>query len=1790
MKSKQQHLWSLLAMTCLVALCTTQSGLGLVVSEVMYHPVEAGGDLEFIELYNNRAVIEDLSGYSFTNGISYTFEPGTALGAKEYMVVARDPAALEAAYKISGVYGPFTGRLDNDGERVELSNSNGEIIISFRYDDECPWPVSPDGTGHSLILAKLGGDPDEASTWSPSTFIGGTPGGPDEVQVGPEDPTLVTLVDVGHPGRYFKGTQEPSPGPGGQATTTWTQLGFNDNPGTTVWRDGPSGYGYSDDPAELATINTILSDMRGSYTSVYARLRLTLTADQIASFTQLRSSVHYDDGYVLYLNGVEIARANVNGDPPSFSTEGNNASDYGPDTRESSSWKALLTPGTNVLAIQGHNTNPSSSSDFVLTAKLDGMIVPVSGGDDTRARIVINELLANSDAAAGTDWIELYNPGPTAVNLSNLYLSDDSDELLKYKLPDGTVLQPGEFWAVREGTPPDEFDFALSSSGETVYLTAATNDAVPVPVRVLDAVSYGAMEPEVTFGRFPDGSDMFSFLTSATFGGPNAQPAIHNIVINEIMYHHGTRDERYEYVELYNRGTGTVSLSGWAFTDGISYTFGAGAEMPASSYLVVAKDPEFLAGVYGNLIIGSNLIGPYSGGLDDHSERIRLSYPIQEVDPDTGELEIHMVTVDEVTYYDGGRWPSWADGQGASLELRDPRSNNDTPDAWADSDESGKTAWESFSFTINSSDYRYTHDTVTVFGLMLLNRGEVLLDDLQLNIGGSNRLSNSSFENGDSGWRILGNHVRSFVTMGDSHFGYWSLHLITTGHGDPGANRINQSISSVTAGTVTFSGWARWLRGSRYLLLRTSRERSPIQPPRPAHAFELTMPLDLGTPGLPNTAFVSNRGPDILDVQHAPVLPAGGEPIVVTARVVDNDGVGSVRLYYRSEGDPIFTFMPMVDDGSVNDMIDGDGIYTATIPGASSGTMRAFYIEASDGSASTRFPTRLEPSADVPNRTCLVRVGDSLLNTRFATYRIWLSNDVINTFRSRPNLSNELMDCTFVYNDTEVFYNCGLRYRGSPFIRSGSNRDPRDRYAYRIKFNSDQRFHDQDEINLDNTEGGNRGPLQERASYWFYKQLGLQFSMQEFVRPIINGRNNGIYEDVQNIEGDYIDKWFSGDASGYIHKIDDYFEYTADGTGFSNLDEGLNYDSRHPLLKETYRWGFEKRSSREDDNWENLFDFAVKLNTPSNSSTYEQAIESVIHPEHFARVLAIRHAVGDWDSYGYRRGKNNYFYYSQPEGKWYLLPWDIDFALGSGDGTTTSLFSIGGQFPEVNQFLNYPKYRRMYLQAFAELVSGPWQTSYMTSKPPTDFDKFLDDAASALIADGLGSGRRDGIKQFVRDRRSYILTQIPSLVFEITINSGDDFHTSASTVTIIGVAPLEVAGISVNGTLVPSKFSGNNVFEVDVEIDLGENLLTLQGLNGVGEPVLGATDSITVTRIQPCLITSITPNLLCNTGTAQLTIHGSGFTPGSTTTVALAKGSEEIGFDALYVQSDQAFDRIDAATLLLDDPSRGVGDATHVVHQWINLFNTGGHGQFADNEMNFAPPFQRTADNFAVRFTGFIYAPSPGVRYFGVNSDDGFSLWIDGQLVGEYANARAPATTDCLQNRTAGTMTFNFPAAGSYFMVLDYYENGGGEEIEFFQTNSMGGDMRLFNVDAELVVFRNDDTRIDATNVVVVDENTITCQVDVNGVQPSIWGMVVTPPLGDAARSDPDDFVLIIPCESDFNHDSLVNFFDLAELAKKWHEPCSEPDWCAGIDIDASGRVDMGDLSIIAEEWLLSLN
>ena len=85
--------------------------------------------------------------------------------------------------------------------------------------------------------------------------------------------------------------------------------------------------------------------------------------------------------------------------------------------------------------------------------------------------IVINEILARTDAPVVTsDTVELYNPTAEAIDMGLWWISDSDQNLFKYQIPAGTVLNPGQYLVLNEShfnpTPlaPAPNDFALSGT------------------------------------------------------------------------------------------------------------------------------------------------------------------------------------------------------------------------------------------------------------------------------------------------------------------------------------------------------------------------------------------------------------------------------------------------------------------------------------------------------------------------------------------------------------------------------------------------------------------------------------------------------------------------------------------------------------------------------------------------------------------------------------------------------------------------------------------------------------------------------------------------------------------------------------------------------------------------------------------------------------------------------------------------------------------------------------------------------------------------------------------------------------------------------------------------------------------------------------------------------------------------------------------------------------------------------------------------------------------------------
>ncbi len=137
----------------------------LVITEIMYNPPEAGSDsLEFVEIYNAGANPIDLTGITFTQGITYDF-PSTMLAPGSTFLIAVDSAAAEAVYGVPFDAQWISGGLSNGGEDLIIETALGAVIDVVDYDDGSPWPDQPDGDGPSLELLDFNLDNSVASSW-----------------------------------------------------------------------------------------------------------------------------------------------------------------------------------------------------------------------------------------------------------------------------------------------------------------------------------------------------------------------------------------------------------------------------------------------------------------------------------------------------------------------------------------------------------------------------------------------------------------------------------------------------------------------------------------------------------------------------------------------------------------------------------------------------------------------------------------------------------------------------------------------------------------------------------------------------------------------------------------------------------------------------------------------------------------------------------------------------------------------------------------------------------------------------------------------------------------------------------------------------------------------------------------------------------------------------------------------------------------------------------------------------------------------------------------------------------------------------------------------------------------------------------------------------------------------------------------------------------------------------------------------------------------------------------------
>ena len=418
------------------------------------------------------------------------------------------------------------------------------------------------------------------------------------------------------------------------------------------WTAGTGGVGYEAGTGRYPDYFDIdvLDEMYHINGSCYIRVPFTV---QNPEFSNLILKVRYDDGFVAYINGAEVARRNLSGEPAWNSTaSGSNADDAAIvlASIDISKHVGVLREGTNLLAVHGLNLSVSSS-DFLISVELVGGEIsqgavsptaltyagPVTLAESTllKARTFDGTWSALNEAvfAVGpvaeslriselmyhpgdpnTEYVELTNIGSETINLNRVAFTNGIDFTFgSFELAPGAyclLVQDPVAFEARYGAGfniAGRYAGSLNNAGECIEL----HDAAGQPIHnfrfedgwydITDGLGFSLTVTD-PIATEPNGlSDKRAWRPSAYAGGsPGFDDSgdvveLGAVVINELLANSqgGTSD----WIELHNTTDRTIHLGGWFLSDDADaltkYEIADGTSLPAGGYLVFYENLHF---------------------------------------------------------------------------------------------------------------------------------------------------------------------------------------------------------------------------------------------------------------------------------------------------------------------------------------------------------------------------------------------------------------------------------------------------------------------------------------------------------------------------------------------------------------------------------------------------------------------------------------------------------------------------------------------------------------------------------------------------------------------------------------------------------------------------------------------------------------------------------------------------------------------------------------------------------------------------------------------------------------------------------------------------------------------------------------------------------------------------------------------------------------------------------------------------------------------------------------------
>ena len=1160
------------------------------------------------------------------------------------------------------------------------------------------------------------------------------------------------------------------------------------NDGTAA---NPGGFRASlSGTAQVVITNTAIAAVPKTH---YFRKAFTFTGDP--EKTVLRLNTIVDDGAIFHLNGVEVFRVNLPDGPVSYATPAlANVATPGYTGLVPIS-TASLVPGLNVLAVEMHQA-ADGAEDALFGAEL--VATPFQPAP---VPLAFNEL---SEAANNAFALELVNYGTNNLLLDGVVIYRDGAANSEYAFPPGQSLGPNGYLSLKHTA----LGF-LPVAGDRLYLFG------PGKKRVYD----GAVVKATAQGRSPAGTGPWLRPNAPTPAAANSFAFRNEIVINEIMYHHQAlpgvdgappQASPEQWIELYNRSSDTVPLTGWELAGGISYQFLTGQNIAPGGYLVVARDVAAMRAQYP----GVEVVGDFRGRLSSRGESIILRDPVGN-------------PADEVRYFDKGSWPRYADGGGSSLELRDPQADNSKAETWAASDETAKAPWQTYSYRLVASVTGGQPSNWNDFVFGLLDQGECLIDDISVIESPTTTpvqfLSNGNFDNGLAGWRLVGDHNYSRLDVDPDNPGNQVLRLVARGPQEHMNNHLERTYNSgravVNNRLYEISFRAKWLAGNNLLNTRLYFNRV-------ARSSALPTPARSGTPGARNSRYEPNLGPTFSQFQHQPVAPKPSEPVTVSVVAQDPQGIGACDLWWSAAGGAWNT-APMTHHGG--------GVYRGAIPGYGSGTVVQFYARATDGlGAAATYP------AAGPNSGALYKVADGQANLNIAhNIRIILSPANTALLHAFTNvMSNDNLPCTVVYDENRAYYDMTVRLKGSQRGRYSDTR-----VSFHLNFNPDDLFKGVHPVMLvDRSGAGDSADNKQQEILIRHIMLragGIPMIHTDICRvlaPIATHTGPAMF--APRYEDQFLDTAFENGADGTLWELElIYYPTSANPAGYKQPqpDEVVGTDiSDLGDSKEAYRYNFIIKNHRDADDYSPFM--AMAKTWSLTGAALDARSRQIMDVSEWLRAWAGVTLCGVGDTYTFGNNHNLIMYLRPSDRKMMAFPWDMDFSFNRGTGDPL----VGDQ--NFSKIISLPANLRLFYAHILDIIGSSYNTNYMAYWV-NRYDDFCPGQNFSPVVSYINARANSA--------RSTINSAAGGGTSPFAVTGTNVITTSANLVALSGTAPVHINTIEINGIVYPIVWTTVSKWTISVPVSAATNVLTLAGFDLYDRPVTNLGPTVTVRYTGP---------------------------------------------------------------------------------------------------------------------------------------------------------------------------------------------------------------------------------------------------------------------------------------------------------------------------------------------------